>query len=50
MQSGSELYILDWSDTDIGALVIAVTAGGEVAKAFIRERLTGTPHVGATTR
>ncbi len=45
-QVGIGVHVLDWSDTDIGALLVAVVAGGNDTKAFLQSKLAATPHAG----
>lgn len=43
-QIGIGVYILDWSDTDLGGLIVCIAAAGEAAKDFIRDKLSAPEH------
>jgi len=45
-KNGFGIVILDWSNNDLGALLVATIVGGAKSKEFIRQNLTGGPGAG----
>lgn len=46
---GFGVVVLDWSNNDLGSLLVAAVAAGEKSKAFIKQGLTGSPGAGLIT-
>ncbi len=45
-KSGFGIAVLDWSNYDLGSLLVATVAAGSKSKAFIKQGLTGGPGAG----
>jgi len=45
-KNGFGIAVLDWSNNDLGSLLVATVAAGSKSKAFIKQGLTGKPGAG----